>query len=143
MSTLSSLVAELDKKTRDDAQRRREALQQSVRFELERRKEKALFVVQQGWTVERLDVVCELTAFNQAVLGPLTSTTVADPSCGLGTGTVVRFGSRGTVDSASRDRIRAVNVAFRRIVGGFGVRGAWLEAPTGEELLFRMWASLQ
>ena|SRR5688572_17188010 len=143
MSVLATLIAGLDGRTRDDAQRRREALFHSVQFEIGRQSEKARRVVAGGWTIERLAVVCELAAFVQAVLGPLTSVTVANPSCGLGIATTVRFGSSGRVDMASRDRTLEASSRFYYLTEALGVRSDWLEAPTGEDLLFRIWTTLQ
>lgn len=96
---LSILSKRLDYSTREDLQKRFEALMRGIKFEADRQSLYWLKVINRGWNYERLEILCCLNVFYQIILGPLASSSRGGNQFGLITEHPISYGRKLKIDS--------------------------------------------
>lgn len=135
---LGILGKRLDTTTRQRINDRTETLVRGIRFLLETRDKHLLEIIESGWPVSRLELICELNAFYQHVIGPLASSARAGDSLKLGTKTPILHGTM-RVDKSLRADFRAMHTDFLAAVRGVGIARLWLQANHAADLVHQVW----
>jgi hypothetical protein len=135
---LGSLGSSVDADTRRRLRERVATLMRGLEFLDQKQSQQMIQVRQRGWTNERLEVVCELVAFYQIVVGPLASAARGRGPSGLGTKTAISYGSDMLFDREFSRASRVMEGDFKRMTFRVGVMKWWLVANDASDLAFRM-----
>lgn len=112
MSTvLRTLTANLNSETSAKVQKRVDALMREVKYLNETQNELLLGIQQEGWTNERLEIICELNAFYQIVIGPLASS-ARERTGVLGEQIPILYGEMLRFDAIRSRKMRSLHKAF-------------------------------
>lgn len=135
---LQVLGKDLQPDTRRRLSKRSNTLMRGIRF-LEQREEQNLpFVNKAGWTMERLEVVCDLAAFHQIVIGPLASSAHNAGDSGLGSSIGIAYGAEMRFDRRSAREFAAMNKTFLDMARRHGISQWWLVANDANDLIYRI-----
>jgi len=91
-----------------------------------------------GWPMSRIEIVVELGAFYQIVIGPLQSTTREDIPAGLVSRVPVLCGTQTRFDQESSSLIRRAVRDFFSIAQQIRVPFSWLRTGDPEDLVWRI-----
>lgn len=132
---LNNLIGDLEGDLQRQIANRIEALQRHLRF-LEESEDPSLAAVRRiGWSGERLEVLCELNAFYQIVLGPLTSSARTARGQLLGVEIPIQYGNELTFNRERAERIRSTMASFMWRMRRLGVQQQILTAPRADDLV--------
>jgi len=114
---LKLLTSELDRDLRNQIKRRVDALERGIKYMQETNNERLAALQRQGWSIDRIEVICALNAFYQSVLGPLASS--ARERVGvLGEEIPILYGDLIRFDADRNSKIRSAHKAFADIISG-------------------------
>ena len=140
---LQVLAKDLQSDTRRRLLKRSNTLMRGIRF-LEQREEQYLPLVNKaGWTMERLEVVCDLAAFHQIVVGPLASSANNAGDSGIGSSIGIAYGADMQFDRRSARVFAAINKTFIDMASKHGISKWWLVANDANDLIYRIAQSYQ
>lgn len=132
----SVLTEKLDLDLRRLVHRRVEAMEREARYLDETADSYLRVVMNSGWTLERLSVLCVLNSFYQFVLGPLASSSHSGNQA-MDSGVVIRHGSIRFDANRSRN-LRAAYKAFVSSIDGVPDARSLLTAPHFRDLVFKL-----
>lgn len=142
ISQMTKILELLGRPLKHDTRRRvfdrAEVLMRGVEFLDQTQSEHIRSVRSRGWTTSHLAVVCELVAFYQVVVGPLASAARRSGASGLGSSTVIQYGSEMRFDREYARDAHAMEVDFHRLAERAGVQRWWLVANGADELVYRI-----
>ena len=90
-----------------------------------------------GWDRNRIEVVVELSAFYQTVIGPLACAGRKEPPCGLGSKITIQCGEN-TFDSEYGSRIQMLDRDFSTLVSECRIPSHWLSIGDLRDLVWRI-----
>lgn len=136
---LRLLTEEIEHETRQRVQRVSAALFQGLSWLHESGDPRLVRIVERhGWGLGRLEVVCDLAAFTQIVVGPLASSGLVRAKSGVGRTIPVRHGVDLRFDERhARDVMNMLN-AFVRMADRLNIRMRWLRCSHARDLAFLM-----
>lgn len=135
---LQVLAKDLQPDTRRRLAKRTNTLMRGIRFLKQREEQNLSFVNQAGWTMECLEVVCDLAAFHQIVIGPLASSANNDSKSGLGSSIGIAYGVEMQFDHRSAGEFSAMNKTFLYMASRHGISKWWLVANDANDMIYRI-----
>ncbi|MEI8356785.1 MAG: hypothetical protein WCG31_11970 [Deltaproteobacteria bacterium] len=143
MSTvLRTLTAGLNSDFISKIQSRVDALMRDVRYLNESRNELLLEIQQAGWSNDRLEVICELNAFYQMVIGPLASS-ARERTGALGENIPILYGDKIRFDSNRNRKMRSLHRAFMEAISDLPATSDLMSANQAYDLIKTLRTKLQ
>lgn len=136
-SVLQALIGSLESDLKRRIVQRVETMLREIRFLQEREDERLSFLLIRGWSLDRLEVLCELNAFYQIVLGPLSSS-ARERTGSLGNEIPIIYGSTMRFDITRARRIQAAHRAFMTAVADLPLAENLLTANHAGDIVFRL-----
>lgn len=128
----------LDRETRTSVITRSEGLMRGVRYEAEAQSRTYRAAADAGWTVERVDILCDLNAFYQVVLGPLAAASRGDLRVGLVRDIPVAYGKQVRLTGADAELLRECHNQFSLVTQRMGIDFWCLQAAHAQDLLYKL-----
>ena len=143
MSTvLRTLTAGLNSDFISKIQSRVDALMREVKYLNESRNILLSEIQQAGWSNDRLEVICELNAFYQMVIGPLASS-ARERTGALGENIPIIYGDKIRFDSDRSRKMRSLHRAFMEAISDLPANGDLMTANQAYDLIKTLQATLQ
>jgi hypothetical protein len=135
---LKALSSRLDRETKIDLVSRVDNMMRGLRYEADQRSKEFRGARENGWTLEKMEIVCCLNAFYQIVLGPISAATRGATSVGLVRDIPVQYGTKVRVTQEEAVRLKKCHDQFMRTVRGLGIDRWCLQSPHSHDLLYRL-----
>lgn len=143
MSTvLRTLTAGLNSDFISKIQSRVDALMREVKYLNESQSELLLEIQQAGWSNDRLEVICELNAFYQMVIGPLASS-ARERTGALGENIPILYGDKIRFDSNRNRKMRSLHRAFMEAISDLPATSDLMSANQAFDLIKTLRTTLQ
>lgn len=143
MSTvLKTLTTGLDSDFISKIQSRVDALMREVKYLNESRNDLLSEIQQAGWSNDRLEVICELNAFYQMVIGPLASS-ARERTGSLGEDIPILYGDKIRFDTVRNRKMRALHRAFMEAISDLPAPSDLLSANQAYDLIKILRMTLQ
>jgi len=135
---INILTKNLEPKLKKMIQDRVEIMMRGIRFLKERDSKYLNFILENGWTLSKLEVICSLNSFYQFVLGPLTSSAIINIKSKIGQEKAILYGEDYRFDRKRASYIIEVNNAFKSILSNLEINFWWLQANHVEDLIYQI-----
>ena len=121
---------------------RRESMLRELQYLADRSDERLLYVRANGWSLQRLEVLCGLNSFYRIVLGPLASS-ANERNGKLGTETPILYGNLLRFDSSRNIEIQAARKMFMTALDHVPKPHRIITAAHFEDMLYRLFQALK
>lgn len=143
MSTvLRTLTAGMNSDFVSKIQSRVDALMREVKYLNESRSDLFTDIQQAGWSNDRLEVICELNAFYQMVIGPLASS-ARERTGALGENIPILYGEKIRFDSDRSRKMRSLYRAFMEATSDIPATSELMAANQAYDLINTLRTALQ
>lgn len=133
-SILTILTKKIDTEIRAQMFSRVETMIRQLKYLRETENSSLLSILSKGWTLERLEIICELNSFYQILLAPLASS-ARERTGAFGDDTVILYGTlRFGKERAAK--IRAAYRSFFNSVNKVGVTDRLLTANQASDIVY-------
>lgn len=113
-----------------------------VKYLNESKNEILLELQQAGWSNNRLEVICELNAFYQMVIGPLASS-ARERTGALGENIPILYGDKICFNSDRNKKMRSLHRAFMEAISDLPATSDLMSANKAYDLIKTLQAALQ
>jgi hypothetical protein len=141
-TVLRTLTAGLNSDFISKIQSRVDALMREVKYLNESQSELLLEIQQAGWSNDRLEVICELNAFYQMVIGPLASS-ARERTGALGENIPILYGDKIRFDSNRNRKMRSLHRAFMEAISDLPATSDLMSANQAFDLIKTLRTTLQ
>lgn len=137
-AVIRQLTATLDGDVRAVIKMRAEGLFRGVRYEMERQSKTFLAARKAGWSIERIEILCNLNAFYHVVIGPLASASRSDLQAGLIRDIPVSHGSTLKVTYVDALLLKECHNHFSAVMKELGIDFWVLQSSHAQDLLYTL-----